>query len=110
MRPMGEDMVATQLVLPAGYTLHPVDLGAIAGCGHTSFKVARKPRVIVLPTGTEPKPIGEPVESGNIIEYNSMVLAAQVNTCGGQALRGDIVPDDFEAIHSQGCKPLKMQI
>ena len=36
VRPMGEDMVATQLVLPAGHVLRAVDLGAIAGCGHHS--------------------------------------------------------------------------
>ena len=33
VRSMGEDMVATELVLPANHTLRPVDLGAIAGLG-----------------------------------------------------------------------------
>src|SRR5512147_1613438 len=33
VRPLGEDIVATQLVLPAGHTLRPVDLGAIAASG-----------------------------------------------------------------------------
>ncbi|MBL8056983.1 MAG: molybdopterin biosynthesis protein, partial [Anaerolineales bacterium] len=36
VRLMGEDMVATELVLPANHTLRPVDLGAIAGCGHAT--------------------------------------------------------------------------
>ena len=34
VRTMGEDIVTTQLVLPAGHTLRPVDLGAIAASGH----------------------------------------------------------------------------
>ena len=101
VRPMGEDMVATQLVLPAGHKLRPVDLGAIAGCGHDSVKVARKPRVAIIPTGSELKPIGELVEPGDIIEYNSLVLAAQVNAWGGEATRGSIVPDVFEEICSR---------
>lgn len=101
VRPMGEDMVATQLVLPAGHTLRPVDLGAIAGCGHATVKVASKPQVAILPTGTELKPIGEPVKSGDIIEYNSMVLAAQVNGWGGEAARWNITPDNFEGIRSR---------
>ena len=101
VRPMGEDMVATQLVLPAGHTLRPVDLGAIAGCGHASVRVARKPRVAILPTGTELKPIGEPVQSGDIIEYNSVVLAAQVNAWGGEARRYPITEDDFEHIQAR---------
>ena len=101
VRPMGEDMVATQLVLPAGHTLRPVDLGAIAGCGHHTVKVAHKPKVAILPTGTELKPIGEPVDSGDIIEYNSMVLAAQINGWGGAATRWKIAPDIFEDIRTQ---------
>ena len=101
VRPMGEDMVATQLVLPAGHLLRPVDLGAIAGCGHHSVRVTRKPRVAILPTGTELKPIGEPVESGDIIEYNSMVLAAQINGWGGTATRWKIAPDIFDDIRTQ---------
>jgi putative molybdopterin biosynthesis protein len=98
VRPMGEDMVATQLVLPVGHTLRPVDLGAIAGCGHSQVVVARKPRVAILPTGSELVPIGQPVAAGEIIEYNSLVLAAQVATWGGVATRLPITPDDFDAI------------
>ncbi|MEA3349446.1 MAG: molybdopterin biosynthesis protein [Chloroflexota bacterium] len=101
IRPMGEDMVATQLVLPAGHTLRPPDLGAIAGCGHGSVKVARRPRVAIIPTGTELVPIGASVASGDIIEYNSTVMAAQVNSWGGRAKRGEIVSDDFEKIRAR---------
>jgi putative molybdopterin biosynthesis protein len=101
VRPMGEDMVATQLVLPAGHCLRPVDLGAIAACGNTSVQVARRPRVAVLPTGTELVAIGEPVRPGDIIEYNSLVLAAQVEQWGGQATRFPITPDDFQAIQER---------
>ena len=101
VRAMGEDMVATQLVLPAGHTLRPIDLGAIAGCGHDRVQVARKPRVAVIPTGTELVQIGQPVKPGDIIEYNSLVLAAQVNAWGGQATRFPITPDDFDTIRNQ---------
>jgi putative molybdopterin biosynthesis protein len=100
VRPMGEDMVATQLVLPAGHVLRAVDLGAIAGCGYDTVKVARKPRVAIIPTGTELVSIGDPVDTGDIIEYNSMVMAAQINSWGGQAIRFDITPDNFEKIKS----------
>lgn len=98
VRPMGEDIVATQLVLPAGHTLRPVDLGAIAACGHERVRVARRPRVAIIPTGSELVPIGHPLKAGDIIEYNSLVLAAQVNAWGGEARRFPITPDDFEQI------------
>ncbi|HEY61030.1 MAG TPA: molybdopterin biosynthesis protein [Anaerolineae bacterium] len=98
VRPMGEDMVATQLVLPAGHVLRPVDLGAIAGCGHDEIVVAKKPRVAILPTGTELVEIGQTVKTGDIIEYNSLVLATQVLKWGGKAKRYPITADDFEKI------------
>ncbi len=98
VRPMGEDIVATQLVLPSGHILRPVDLGAIAACGHDRVRVNRRPRVAVIPTGTELVPVGQPVKAGDIIEFNSMVLAAQVNEWGGVAERYPISPDDFQQI------------
>lgn len=101
VRAMGEDMVATQLVLPAGHSLRPVDLGAIAGSGHDRVWVARQPRVAVLPTGSELKPIGQPVRAGDIIEYNSLVLAAQVQEWGGHSQRYEITPDDFDALRAR---------
>lgn len=101
VRPMGEDMVATQLVLPEGHVLRPVDLGAIAGSGHAEVVVARKPRVAILPTGTELVEIGKPVNHGDIIEYNSLVLAAQIEEWGGEAHRFSITVDDFKKLKTR---------
>ena len=98
VRPLGEDMVATQLVLPGGHRLRPVDLGALAGSGNATVRVVRKPHVAVLPTGTELVPVGTRVNRGDIIEYNSLVLAAQVNSWGGEAERYSITPDIFDLI------------
>ena len=102
VRPMGEDMVATELVLPANHVLRPVDLGALAGSGHATVNVRRKPRVAVIPTGTELITVEHAaqsgVKSGDIIEYNSIVLAAEIEQWGGVATRYPIVIDNFEAI------------
>lgn len=98
VRPMGEDMIATQLVLPAGHVLRPVDLGAIVAAGHDDLTVARKPRVAILPTGSELVPIGSRLKPGDILEYNSIMLAAQVVSMGGQPTRFPISKDDFELI------------
>ena len=100
VRPMGEDMVATEMILPAGHQLRPVDLGAAAGCGHDSLLVRRKPRVAVIPTGSELIPPGTLPEPGQIIEYNSLVLAAQLEKWGAAPTRLPIVQDDPEEIRS----------
>jgi putative molybdopterin biosynthesis protein len=101
---MGEDMIASQLVLPAGHRLRPVDLGAIAACGHATVRVSRRPQVAILPTGSELIPVGQPVKPGEIIEFNSLVLAGQVNAWGGLATRFPISPDDFKEIRQQVMK------
>ncbi|NWG34104.1 MAG: molybdopterin biosynthesis protein [Chloroflexi bacterium] len=98
VRPLGEDIVATQLVLPAGHVLRPADLGAIAAAGHQEIVVARKPKVAILPTGTELVPIGSKLKAGDILEYNSLVIAAQVKAMGGEPTRFPITKDDFDLI------------
>src|SRR5215211_4247850 len=98
IRPLGEDIVATQLVLSAGQILRPVDLGAIAAAGHQEIRVARKPKVAILPTGTELVPVGSKLKAGDILEYNSLVLAAQIKSMGGEPTRYPIIKDDFDLI------------
>ena len=110
VRPMGEDMVASELVLPANHKLRPVDLGALAGSGHSTVSVYRQPRVAVIPTGSELVSLEDagrdleediaPVAPGRIIEYNSIVLASQVEEWGGVATRWQIVPDDLADIRA----------
>ncbi len=98
VRLMGEDIVVSQLIVPVNHRLRPQDVGAIAGAGHDSVIVRRRPRVAILPTGTELVPPGAPVQPGDIIEFNSLVLAGLVQSCGGQATRLDPLPDDLRLI------------
>ncbi|MBN1921385.1 MAG: molybdopterin biosynthesis protein [Anaerolineae bacterium] len=98
IRSVGEDIVATELLLPANHRLRPVDLGALAGTGYTTVNVRRRARVAVIPTGDElvtPRPDPRP---GELLEYNSLVLGAQVEVWGGEASRFPIVPDIPEAL------------
>ncbi len=98
VRPMGEDMVATELVLPANHTLRPVDVGAAAACGHATVSVRRRPVVAILATGSELVQPGDPLRPGDVIEFNSLVLAGQVQEWGGIPQRLPPVPDDLERI------------
>jgi putative molybdopterin biosynthesis protein len=101
IRPMGEDIVETELVRAAGAVLRPVDLGAIAAAGHTRVNVSRRPRVAILPTGNELIPLGESPKPGNSFEFNSLVLASQVLQWGGQPKRFPITRDNLEQISAQ---------
>jgi putative molybdopterin biosynthesis protein len=98
VRSMGEDFVETELLLPGGYDLRPVDVGVVAAGGQDRVRVVRQPLVAILPTGDELVPAGSKPGPGQIIETNSWVLAAQVNAWGGLATRLEPVHDDLEEI------------
>ncbi len=100
VRMMGEDMVATELVLPSNHKIRPVDIGAIAGCGHHSVSVRRQPTAIIIPTGSELVQAGQVPKPGQIIEYNSLVLRAQVIEAGGKVSVMPITPDNQEQLRA----------
>ena len=100
VRMLGEDMVATEIVVPAGHRLRPMDLGAIVGCGHTHVMVRRRPRVVIVPTGSELVSAEGDPQPGQVIEYNSVVLGAQVQDAGGEAEIAAITPDDPAALRA----------
>lgn len=103
VRKVGEDIVATQLLLPQSHRVRAYDLGALISAGVFSVKVWERPRVAIIPSGSElvqRKAIGEEqeLEAGQIIEFNSTLLAGLVRESGGVPIVHDIVPDVEESI------------
>ena len=98
VRPLGEDIVATELVLPESHALRPVDLGACAAAGLSELPVRRKPSVAVIPTGNELVQSGSDLKPGDIIEFNSLVLAGMVEEWGGEAATWQTMPDEFDKL------------
>ena len=100
VRPLGEDIVATEMVLPESHTLRPVDLGACAAAGVTRLSVRRAPTVSVIPTGTELVPAGSDLVPGDIVEFNTLMLAEMITGWGGHATRSEPVPDEYDRLKS----------
>ena len=100
VRPLGEDIVATELVLSENHLLRPVDLGACAAAGLDAVAVRRRPRVAVIPTGSELVPAGSALKPGDIVEFNSLVLAGMVEEWGGESVRWESVPDDYDRLRA----------
>jgi putative molybdopterin biosynthesis protein len=94
VRTIGEDIVVTELIIPEGHCIRPIDQGAMLGANVTKVKVRKKPSVIVLPTGSELVQPEQPVEPGNIIEFNSRILAGYVKEWGADAQRSEIIIDE----------------
>jgi putative molybdopterin biosynthesis protein len=98
VRPLGEDIVATELVLPGSHRLRPQDLAACAAAGLTTVAVRKLPHVAIIPTGTELVPIGTEPKPGDIVEFNSLMLGAMMAEWGGTATRWPSIPDDYERL------------
>jgi putative molybdopterin biosynthesis protein len=94
VRSIGEDVAAAELLLPEGHRLRAVDLAAAAAAGVTSLLVRPRPRVSVLPTGDEIRPIGTETGPGEILDTNSLMLAVQAREAGCDAQCLPIEPDD----------------
>ncbi|AEG59036.1 molybdopterin biosynthesis protein [Desulforamulus ruminis] len=98
VRAIGEDVVATEMILPANHTLRPVDIGGILAGGVGTVAVHPRPRVALLPTGTELVQPGSQLKPGDIVEYNTRVLGAMVQTWGGEPLRRSITMDQWDQL------------
>lgn len=101
IRPIGEDIVEGELILPTSHRIRPVDIGVLLAGGILKVEVYRKPVVAILPTGTEIIPPHETPQEGDIIDSNSGMFAAMVTEAGGVADRKAIVEDDYEKIKRQ---------
>jgi molybdopterin molybdotransferase len=94
VRPVGGDVRAGDLVLAAGTRIGAAQIGALAAAGVAGVAVAKRPRVIVLSTGTELRAPGESLEAGQIYESNAPMLVAAFEAAGAEVERIGPVTDD----------------
>lgn len=104
VRVIGEDMVATEMIVPANHRIRPIDIGGMLAGGITSVNVHPRPTVALLPTGTELVQPGSDLRPGDIIEYNTRMFASLVEEWGGRPVRSDIVPDRYDMLKEQVLK------
>ena len=105
VRKLGEDMVATEIILAPGIEIGAYELGALAAAGVLRPTVFRRPRVAVIPSGSEIVSLDEAKEedlrAGRVLpEFNSLVFTALIREAGGMVDTRPIVPDDPDAIRA----------
>jgi putative molybdopterin biosynthesis protein len=100
VRTIGEDIVATELILPEGQLIRPIDQGAMLATGVTEISVQRRPRALVIPTGNELIQPDAAPKPGEIIEFNSRILAGYLQEWGVDATRSQPVPDDPDRLRA----------
>ncbi|KAF0198033.1 MAG: molybdopterin molybdotransferase [Bacillota bacterium] len=74
VRPVGEDIVATEMLLSRYHEIGPVDVGAMLAASVAEILVIKRPHIIIMPTGDELVAPGIELRAGNIIEFNSHIF------------------------------------
>lgn len=97
-RGKGEEIAEGEVAVHAGETINAAGVGFLASCGITEVPVHRRPRVAVIPIGSELLPADRPLRSGCIRDSNSYAMAACVAQAGGVPARLPIVPDSEERL------------
>jgi molybdopterin molybdotransferase len=100
IRRAGEDVAAGDLVLAAGTLLGPTQVAAAAAVNAGRLAVHRRPRVVVLSTGSELVPAGSTLRHGQIPDSNSVLLAAAARAAGADVTRVPAVPDDLAGLEA----------
>jgi molybdopterin molybdotransferase len=98
VRFQGEDVKRGEVVLEANTPLKPQELGILAMLGIAQVSVYRRPKIVILSTGDELVPVGEPLRSGQIHDSNAYTLSALIERDHGVPDYLGIVPDNEDAI------------
>jgi putative molybdopterin biosynthesis protein len=94
IRPIGEDIVTGEMILPRRHVIRPIDIGVLLSAGIVEVEVLQKPKVAIFPTGNEIIEPDKIPKEGEIIESNTRMFEAMVREGGAEAKRFDTIPDD----------------
>lgn len=98
IRPIGENIIAGEMIIPSKHKIRPLDTGALISGGIDKIKVYKKPRIGIIPTGSELVESFDALEEGKIIESNSRVFAGLICQYGGRPNRYSPCKDDYESL------------
>jgi molybdopterin molybdotransferase len=99
VRESGEDVRGDDVILKAGVGVGPPEIALAATQGYGRLAVFRRPKVVVLSTGTElVEPGARDLSPGEIYDSNSFAMIAQAHEVGAEARRISAASDDADVI------------
>ncbi|WP_321777353.1 molybdopterin molybdotransferase MoeA [Sulfurimonas sp.] len=99
VRPIGEAYKAGDILIQKGTKVGFAEIGVMAGLNCVMVKVALKPRVAVISTGSEILDLGEQSDNpAQIRSSNNYTLCALFEQAGAQTIQLGVAPDDKESI------------
>lgn len=106
IRRKGEEIKAGEEIMKQGEKITPAALGCLASAGIAVVHVFAKPKVCIIPTGSELAVQGSALSPGQIYESNSFALRAAISELGIDANVFPIQRDDQAHITSALSKAL----
>jgi molybdopterin molybdotransferase len=101
VRRAGEDVAAGTVVQHAGDVVTERSVAVLASVGCAHVPVVRRPHVVVISTGDELVEVGHPLEHGQIVDSNGLMLVALARAAGASAWRtphSHDVDDEFRGL------------
>ncbi|WP_415396874.1 molybdopterin molybdotransferase MoeA [Sulfurimonas sp. CS5] len=99
VRPIGEGYKAGDVLIKKGTKIGFAEIGVMAGLNKVMVKVALKPRVAVISTGSEILDLGEQSDNpAQIRSSNNYTLCALFEQAGAEAIQLGTAPDDRDEI------------
>lgn len=100
-RKAGEDVAASDVILPEGRCLTPADLALLAATGHADVAVFKRLRVAVLSTGDEIVEPGQAAQDGQIYDANRVMLLSILGQMGFEPVNMGHVRDTRDALKAR---------
>jgi molybdopterin molybdotransferase len=98
IRRAGEDIAIDSSVLEKGKRISPLDIGLLASLGVSHVKVFARVRVAILSTGDELKPLGQPLQAGDVYDSNRHLIIALLSRINVTLIDCGLIADDPQKI------------
>ena len=99
VRPIGEGYHASDILITKGTKITFAEIGVMAGLNQVMVKVAIRPRVAVIATGSEILDLGENSDNpAQIRSSNNYTLAALFESAGAEVIQLGTAPDDRDEL------------
>jgi len=103
VRPLGEEVEATEVILPANHRIRPLDIAALLTGGLSWVSVIRKPQVGILALGASMAGPDFTLELEKSLETSSQILSNMARQWGAEPVLFGTVPEEPAKV----CKKIK---
>lgn len=98
VRPLGEEVAAKEIIIPANHRIRPLDIAALYTGGLSTVKVIKKPRIGIVAVGSSLIPIGSQPLEGQSVETSSQILINMARQWGAEPVEYRIVNEDINEV------------